>query len=248
MATHARRFYDGETAQVHDVERAHHHQRAGDLPPCRRRHPGALADRRARGAGRRRSMKVTPPIVRKGFEARLVVDDPELRRQLAPLGAAAGAACRDPRPRRSGASPPSAPRSAVLVGLFWLAVDYGTEYAAPLAALQPAGQAGRERVRRADGRQGRVSRQGRPGGDERSRQPARQGGRLSARDHRARDGRRAGQRLHPAGRHPGLLFRPHRPGQGQLAGGGRDGARDRPCRALPSDEGPGRASTASSFW
>ena len=75
--------------------------------------------------------EAVPPVVRKGSEARLVVDDPELRRQLAawvpqlaPLAAAPVSVGR--------ASRHSAPRWCGLVGLFWFVVDYGSEYAAPL--------------------------------------------------------------------------------------------------------------------
>ena len=75
--------------------------------------------------------EAVPPVVRKGFEARLLVDDPELRRQLAawvpqlaPLVAPRGSVGR--RVAAFGAT------LVGLVGLFWLVVDYGSEYAAPL--------------------------------------------------------------------------------------------------------------------
>ena len=124
------RFYDGETAQVHDVSVS---TTANELVIFRLADAGILArwpigELAVLGDIQH---EVTPPIVRKGSEARLVVDDPELRRQLASLvpQLAPLAGTRAPPARRIalfGAT------FAALVGLFWLAVDYGTEYAAPL--------------------------------------------------------------------------------------------------------------------
>jgi len=74
--------------------------------------------------------EAVPPVVRRGSEARLLIDDPEQRRQLAawmpalsPLAAPPPAAGR--RIAALGAT------LVALVGLFWIAVDYGSEYAAP---------------------------------------------------------------------------------------------------------------------
>ena len=71
-----------------------------------------------------------PPVARRGEEARLVIEDAELRRQLA------GRCRRSPplgRPR-----PAAVPRIALFgatlaaaLGLFWLAVDVGSGYVAP---------------------------------------------------------------------------------------------------------------------
>jgi len=71
-----------------------------------------------------------PPVVRRGGEARLVVEDPEQRRQLAALvpRLAALAAVPAPAGRRIAMLGSTL---AVLVGVFWLAIDYGTEYVAP---------------------------------------------------------------------------------------------------------------------
>lgn len=71
-----------------------------------------------------------PPVARRGEEARLVIEDGELRRQLAlamPPLAALG------RPR-SAAAPRIALFGATLaaaLGLFWLAIDVGSEWVAP---------------------------------------------------------------------------------------------------------------------
>jgi Zn-dependent protease with chaperone function len=71
-----------------------------------------------------------PPVVRRGGEARLVVEDPEQRRQLAALvpQLAALAAVPAPPGRRIAMLGSTL---AVLVGVFWLVIDYGTEYVAP---------------------------------------------------------------------------------------------------------------------
>lgn len=71
-----------------------------------------------------------PPIVRRGGEARLVVEDADLRQRLASLV-----------PQLAPLALPQAPVGrriatlgtalVALVGVFWLAIDYGTEYAAP---------------------------------------------------------------------------------------------------------------------
>ena len=129
MATMAR-YYDGETAEVHDVSVR---TTTNELVIFRLADAGILArwpigELAVLGDVQH---EVTPPIVRKGAEARLVVDDPELRRQLASLvPQLAPLAGTPPAPVRRIAA--FGATFAVLVGLFWLAVDYGTEYAAPL--------------------------------------------------------------------------------------------------------------------
>lgn len=71
-----------------------------------------------------------PPVVRRGEDGRLVIEDPELRRQLAqsmPSLAALGK-------RRPAAMPRIAlfgATLAVAVAAFWLAVDVGSGYVAP---------------------------------------------------------------------------------------------------------------------
>jgi Zn-dependent protease with chaperone function len=76
-----------------------------------------------------------PPVVRRGDEARLVIEDPELRRQLAaampPLSALG-------KPR-----PAAAPRVALFgaslalaVGLFWTAIEIGSGYVAPFVPYE----------------------------------------------------------------------------------------------------------------
>jgi len=71
-----------------------------------------------------------PPVVRQGGEARLVIEDPEQRRQLAALIPDLAALAEVPasavrRITMLGAS------LVVLVAAFWGVIDYGTEYAAP---------------------------------------------------------------------------------------------------------------------
>ncbi|MGZ5912827.1 MAG: DUF7092 domain-containing protein, partial [Reyranella sp.] len=129
MASHAR-YYDGESAQVHEVSvRPTTTElvifRLADAGIVARWPVGELA---VLGDT---AHEAVPPVVRKGFEARLLVDDPELRRQLAawvpqlaPLVAPRGLVGR--RIAAFGAT------LVGLVGLFWLVVDYGSEYAAPL--------------------------------------------------------------------------------------------------------------------
>src|SRR6185369_14704799 len=78
------RYYDGETALVHDVSVR---TTTNELVIFRLADAGILAcwpigELVVLGDVQH---EVTPPIVRKGAEARLVVDDPELRRQLAAL-------------------------------------------------------------------------------------------------------------------------------------------------------------------
>ena len=117
-----------------------------------------------------------PPVARRGEEARLVIEDPELRRQLAqamPPLAALG------RPR-----PAALPRIALFgvtlaaaLGLFWIAVDVGSGYVAP-CAVRPAAPAGRERRRGPDRRAAALRGPRRAGGDQRPGQPPGQGGRL----------------------------------------------------------------------
>lgn len=124
------RYYDGETARVHDVSvRATANELVifglADASILARWPVGELA---VLGDIEHEAV---PPVVRRGGEGRLLVEDPALRRelaglvpQLAPLAA----------PAPAGGRRIAALGSALvaLVGLFWLVVDYGTEYAAPL--------------------------------------------------------------------------------------------------------------------
>jgi len=129
MAVRAR-FYDGETAEVHEVSvRTTTAElvmfRLADASLVAR---WPIAELAVLGDAQH---EAAPPVVRKGSEARLVIEDPDLRRelaglvpQLAPLVTAPGSAGR--RIAGFGAA------LVALVGLFWLAVDYGTEYIAPI--------------------------------------------------------------------------------------------------------------------
>lgn len=124
------RFYDGETAEVHDVNVR---PTTNELVVFRREDAAILArwpigELIVLGD---LAHEAVPPVIRRGSEARLLVEDRELRRelaslipQLAPLAAPAPAVGR--RLATFGVT------LAALVGAFWLAVDYGSEYAAPL--------------------------------------------------------------------------------------------------------------------
>jgi len=123
------RYYDGATAEVHEVGvRA----TAAELIVFRPIDSGIvarwpIAELAVLGDG---NHEAAPPVVRRGNEARLVIEDIELRQRLAAL--VPELAALDHRPA------PLVPRLATLgatlmalVGLFWVTVDYGTEYAAP---------------------------------------------------------------------------------------------------------------------
>jgi Zn-dependent protease with chaperone function len=124
------RYYDGETALVHPVSVR---STASELVIFRLADAGIIArwplgELVVLGDVQH---EVVPPVVRKGSEARLLVDDPVLRRELA---------ARIPQLASLAAPPTAVSRRiaslgaalAALAGLFWIAVDYGTEYAAPL--------------------------------------------------------------------------------------------------------------------
>lgn len=123
------RFYDGLTALVHEVGvRA----TAAELIIFRPADSGIvarwpIAELAVLGDG---NHEAAPPVVHRGGEARLVIEDIELRQRLAALVPELAALDHQPAPL--------VPRLATLgvtlvalVGLFWVAVDYGTEYAAP---------------------------------------------------------------------------------------------------------------------
>ncbi|MBY0317393.1 MAG: M48 family metallopeptidase [Reyranella sp.] len=129
MASMAR-FYDGETALVHEVSVR---TTANELVIFRLADAGILARWPIGEVAVLGDVQheVTPPVVRKGSEARLVIDDPELGRQLAALvPQLAPLAATRPAPSTRIAA--FGATFVALVGLFWLAVDYGTEYVAPL--------------------------------------------------------------------------------------------------------------------
>src|SRR4030095_2968988 len=117
MASMAR-FYDGETALVHEVSVR---TTTNELVIFRLADAGILArwpigELAVLGDVQH---EVTPPIVRKGSEARLVVDDPELSRQLASLvPQLAPLAATRPAPVRRIAA--FGATFALLLGPFWL--------------------------------------------------------------------------------------------------------------------------------
>jgi len=124
------RFYDGETAQAHAASvRA----TAGELIILRAADGGALvrwpiAELAVLGD---LTHEAVPLLMRRGSDARLVIVDPALRRQLADLvpGLAALAAQPTATTRRIVGFGTTL---VALIGLFWLAIDYGTQYAVPL--------------------------------------------------------------------------------------------------------------------
>ena len=71
------------------------------------------------------------PVVRKGSDERLLVEDAASRRELAGLVPQLQPLV-GPPPAAGGRVATLGATLVALVGLFWLAVDYGTEYAAPL--------------------------------------------------------------------------------------------------------------------
>ncbi|MBL0900189.1 MAG: M48 family metallopeptidase [Reyranella sp.] len=75
--------------------------------------------------------EAAPPVVLRGSEARLVVEDADLRARLASLVPALAPLAMPPVQIRRHLAGFSAALVA-LIGLFWGAVEYGTEYAAPL--------------------------------------------------------------------------------------------------------------------
>jgi Zn-dependent protease with chaperone function len=124
------RFYDGETAQAHEVSvRPTTAElvifRAADAAVIARWPAAELA---VLGDT---THEAVPPIARRGSDARLLVDDPELRRQLAVQMPQLSALATVPTAagRRIAAFGATL---AALVGLFWIGIDYGSEYAAPL--------------------------------------------------------------------------------------------------------------------
>jgi Zn-dependent protease with chaperone function len=124
------RYYNGESAAVEEVAlRVTTHElviyRPADSAVVAR---WPVADITVLGDSRH---EAAPPVVLRGSEARLVVEDQASRAQLASLVPTLAPLSLPPEP--------VAPRLAgfsvalvALVGMFWGAVEYGTEHAAPL--------------------------------------------------------------------------------------------------------------------
>ena len=74
--------------------------------------------------------EASPPIAHLGDDARLVIDDPELRRQLS-LAVPQLAKLGMQRPAPLGRIAQFGVSLVALVALFWGAIDYGSEYAVP---------------------------------------------------------------------------------------------------------------------
>ncbi len=123
------RYYDGETAEVHPVAvRVTTNElviyRPAGAEVVARWPIGEVA---VLGDTQH---EVVPPVVRRGSDARLVIEDPQVRSNLASLVPALQPLI--PQPVAVGR------RIAVfssiiiaLVGVFWAVLDYGTEYAVP---------------------------------------------------------------------------------------------------------------------
>jgi beta-barrel assembly-enhancing protease len=79
--------------------------------------------------------EASPPIARRGEEARLVIEDPELRRQLSQLMPPLAALGR-PRPAALPRIALFGVTLAAALGLFWLAVDIGSGYVAPFVPYE----------------------------------------------------------------------------------------------------------------
>jgi predicted Zn-dependent protease len=128
MASPAR-YYDGETAHVLEVGVR---PTAGELVIFRASDSVIVArwpvgETVVLGDG---SHEGAPPVVRLGGEARLVIEDPEQRRQLAALMPHLAALAEVPASASRRIVTLSA-TLAVLVAAFWGIIDYGTEYAVP---------------------------------------------------------------------------------------------------------------------
>jgi Zn-dependent protease with chaperone function len=129
MALQAR-YYDGETAQAHEVSVR---PTTSELIIYRPADSGIIAHWPIGEIAVLGDLEheAAPPVVRQGSEARLLVEDPELRRQLAgwvPALSPLGQPARRATPRIAGFSA----TFVALVGLLWLGIDYGSELAAPL--------------------------------------------------------------------------------------------------------------------
>ena len=123
------RYYDGETARVLEVGVR---PTAGELIIFRPADSTIVArwpvnELAVLGDG---AHEAAPPIVRRGAEARLVIEDPEQRRQLAALLPDLAALADVPAPAGRRIALLGA-TLAVVVAAFWGVIDYGTEYAAP---------------------------------------------------------------------------------------------------------------------
>lgn len=124
------RFYDGVTAQVHgaDVRTTGTElvifRRADSVVLAR----WPIADVFVLGDVEHEGV---PAVACRGSDARLVADDLELRRQLAQLIPHLAKLVTQPPPT-GGRVAVFATSVVALLAVFWFAVDYGSEYAAPL--------------------------------------------------------------------------------------------------------------------
>lgn len=141
MATPHARYYDGVTAEVKEVGAK---WGIGELLIYR------LTDFSIVARWRLEDIVVlgdteheaAPAISVRGSDARLIVEDPELKAELARVAFLAVLEAPKPRPGprilKFGAA------LVALVGVFWGIVDYGSEYAAPLVPYRLQARLGRE--------------------------------------------------------------------------------------------------------
>ena len=124
------RFYNGETAEVHEVDAR---PTASELVIYRPADSAVLARWPVGELAVLGDLahEATPPMVCRGSEARLVVEDPELRRQLAGWVPALAPLAQRPVPAGRRLAGFGA-TFAALIAVFWFAVDYGSEFVAPL--------------------------------------------------------------------------------------------------------------------
>jgi beta-barrel assembly-enhancing protease len=86
--------------------------------------------------------EAAPAISVKGSDARLIVEDPALKAELARVNYVAAIEAPRPRPARRIATFGAA--VVALIGVFWGIVDYGSEYAAPLVPYRLQASLGRQ--------------------------------------------------------------------------------------------------------
>jgi Zn-dependent protease with chaperone function len=126
----AARYYDGESAGVQEVMLR---VTASELVIYRPADSSIVArwpvaDLTVLGDSRHEAV---PPVILRGSEARLAIEDPAWRKQLASLVPALKPLALEPvkvAPRLGAYSL----AIVALIGLFWSAIEYGTGYAAPL--------------------------------------------------------------------------------------------------------------------
>lgn len=141
MAVAAARYYDGVTAEVKEVGAK---WGIGELLVYRLTDFSIVARWRLEDIVMLGDTEheAAPAISVRGSDARLIVEDPELKRELARVPYLAGLVAPGPRPGPRLAKFGAA--LVVLVAMFWGAVEYGSEYAAPLVPYRLQASLGRQ--------------------------------------------------------------------------------------------------------